>query len=110
MAPFHTSRQEPSERQDDPPNRRRHTEEIQHHEQNRTPFFLRTLNDGFIAVGKKALVAHGFVPEKVTSDIRNGKSNAVADFPDYDEMMRFAVPAVLLLLIFGIFSVLSRTM
>ncbi|XP_058641470.1 interleukin-6 receptor subunit beta isoform X1 [Onychostoma macrolepis] len=29
---------------------------------------------------------------------------------DYDEMMRFAVPAVLLLLIFGIFSVLSRTM
>ncbi|XP_059358882.1 interleukin-6 receptor subunit beta isoform X2 [Carassius carassius] len=29
---------------------------------------------------------------------------------DYEEMMRFAVPAVLLLLIFGIFSVLSRTM
>ncbi|XP_026124654.1 interleukin-6 receptor subunit beta-like [Carassius auratus] len=28
---------------------------------------------------------------------------------DYEEMMRFAVPAVLLLLIFGIFSVLSRT-
>ncbi len=78
MAPFHTSRQEPCERQDDPPNRRRHTEEIQHHEQNRTPFFLRTLNDGFIAVGKKALVAHDFVPKKVTSDIGNGNHGIAA--------------------------------
>ncbi len=78
MAPFHTSRQETKWETGWPT-------------KSKTPYWRNTaswtesyhllssyLEQWFYSCRKKALVAHGFVPEKVTSDIRNGNHGIAA--------------------------------
>ena len=44
-APLETGGEKPSESEDDPPDRRSHSEEVQHHEEDCTSFLLRSLDD-----------------------------------------------------------------